>query len=260
MAQSKRVRFSDLRRAYRLIHECRDLGHDPTVWTGHAARILGPLVGAQFVLVLRFRFGQPGGVPDVALLNDHGWASPRHRACWYERYVVQRQGVQLPSVTKFVTLPGRLITRTREQLVDDAAWYGSAEFQDLFRQHAIDDFLASCRRWNDPPSLFAFSLLRPLGEKRHGERERQLVHLFTDELSRYVGTALALEPGGVFAALAPRLRQTLECLLEGDSEKQAAARLGLSRHTVHEYVTALYRRFDVQSRAELMAFCLKRRP
>jgi DNA-binding CsgD family transcriptional regulator len=35
--------------------------------------------------------------------------------------------------------------------------------------------------------------------------------------------------------------------------------MGLSRHTVHEYVTALYRRLGVQSRGELLALCLRRR-
>ncbi|HXG04462.1 MAG TPA: helix-turn-helix transcriptional regulator [Candidatus Binatia bacterium] len=43
--------------------------------------------------------------------------------------------------------------------------------------------------------------------------------------------------------LSPRLRQTLACLVEGDTEKQVAARLGVSPTTAHEYVTALYRRF-----------------
>jgi DNA-binding NarL/FixJ family response regulator len=52
--------------------------------------------------------------------------------------------------------------------------------------------------------------------------------------------------------LSPRQRETLRCLLEGASEKQAAKKLNLSRHTVHLYVTALYRRFDVHSRAELL--------
>src|SRR5689334_5355218 len=37
-------------------------------------------------------------------------------------------------------------------------------------------------------------------------------------------------------ALSPRMRQTLERLLAGDSEKEIAARLGVSRHTVHVYV------------------------
>jgi DNA-binding NarL/FixJ family response regulator len=58
--------------------------------------------------------------------------------------------------------------------------------------------------------------------------------------------------------LSPRLRQTLACLLQGDSEKQVAARLGLSPATTHQYVTALYRRFGVQSRAQLLTHAFKR--
>jgi DNA-binding NarL/FixJ family response regulator len=54
-------------------------------------------------------------------------------------------------------------------------------------------------------------------------------------------------------SLSPRLRQTLDCLLEGHSEKEIADRLGLSATTIHQYVTALYRHFGVQSRAQLMA-------
>ena len=52
----------------------------------------------------------------------------------------------------------------------------------------------------------------------------------------------------------------LNSLLEGDSEKQVAARLQLSAATVHEYVSALYRRFAVHSRGELMAHFLRRTP
>ena len=59
-------------------------------------------------------------------------------------------------------------------------------------------------------------------------------------------------------ALSPRMRQTLERLLAGDSEKEIAARLGLSRHTVHVYVKTLYRRFGVNSRGELLARFVQR--
>lgn len=59
-------------------------------------------------------------------------------------------------------------------------------------------------------------------------------------------------------ALSPRLRQTLACLLEGDGEKQVAARLGLSAPTTHQYVTALYRHFGVRSRAQLLTHFLRR--
>jgi FixJ family two-component response regulator len=57
-------------------------------------------------------------------------------------------------------------------------------------------------------------------------------------------------------ALPRRARQTLDFLLRGDSEKQIATRLELSRHTVHDYVKMVYRRLQVSSRAELMAKCL----
>src|SRR5438046_1434328 len=51
----------------------------------------------------------------------------------------------------------------------------------------------------------------------------------------------------------PRMRQTLDRLLAGDSEKQIAAHLSVSPHTVHVYVKALYRGFGVSSRGELLA-------
>jgi DNA-binding NarL/FixJ family response regulator len=53
--------------------------------------------------------------------------------------------------------------------------------------------------------------------------------------------------------LSPRMRQTLDRLLAGDSEKQIALHLGVSKNTVHVYVKGIYRTFDVCSRGELLA-------
>ena len=55
------------------------------------------------------------------------------------------------------------------------------------------------------------------------------------------------------ADLSPRMRQTLDRLLAGDSEKEIAAHFGRSRHTVHVYVKKLYLRFGVSSRGELFS-------
>jgi DNA-binding CsgD family transcriptional regulator len=63
------------------------------------------------------------------------------------------------------------------------------------------------------------------------------------------GHALPLPVEG----LSPRMHQTLQRLLAGDSEKQIALRLDRSRHTVHVYVKQLYKRFGVCSRGELLA-------
>ncbi|HEV7302161.1 MAG TPA: LuxR C-terminal-related transcriptional regulator [Tepidisphaeraceae bacterium] len=66
------------------------------------------------------------------------------------------------------------------------------------------------------------------------------------------------QPPDDIADLPPRLRQTLAGLLEGDSEKQVARHLNISPHTVHVYVKALYKRFNVASRGELLARWVKR--
>ena len=61
---------------------------------------------------------------------------------------------------------------------------------------------------------------------------------------------------GLTAGLSPRMRDTLQLLLAGHSEKEVAIKLGLSQHTVHIHVKNLYKRLHVSSRAELMAKCL----
>ena len=103
-------------------------------------------------------------------------------------------------------------------------------------------------------------MLRAIGDRDFTSREQRLLEFFHTELGRLIGGALAsvTEPG--IDPLSPRLRQTLGCLLEGDGEKQVAARLGLSQATVHQYVTALYRHFGVRSRAELLARVMRRIP
>lgn len=80
------------------------------------------------------------------------------------------------------------------------------------------------------------------------QRKRRVVAEFCRLLGEEAGWPAPRGEG-----LAPRVRQTLERLLAGDSEKQIAARLRVSPHTVHVYVTSLYRRYDVCSRGELLA-------
>lgn len=58
--------------------------------------------------------------------------------------------------------------------------------------------------------------------------------------------------------LSPRERQTLHLLLTGAAQKQVAERMGVSLHTAHDYVKAVYKKLGVRSRAELMARALRR--
>jgi DNA-binding NarL/FixJ family response regulator len=81
-----------------------------------------------------------------------------------------------------------------------------------------------------------------LGERARGEEPRP------SALSRATSKLADATP-----TLSPRLAQTLEALLEGQSEKQIARELAISPHTVHVYVKTLYKDFGVSSRGELLA-------
>lgn len=73
------------------------------------------------------------------------------------------------------------------------------------------------------------------------------------EFCRLLGSGFSAPPPDPTAGLPPRQIETLNRLLAGDSEKQIARRLEVSPHTVHVYVKALYKHFDVSSRGELLA-------
>lgn len=53
--------------------------------------------------------------------------------------------------------------------------------------------------------------------------------------------------------LSPRERETLLHLLEGEPESLIADEMGLAFSTVHQYVVSIFRKWGVNSRAELMA-------
>jgi DNA-binding NarL/FixJ family response regulator len=52
--------------------------------------------------------------------------------------------------------------------------------------------------------------------------------------------------------LTPRQQQVLRELLIGRTEKDAAANLGISAHTLHVHVRSIYRAYGVHSRSQLM--------
>ena len=85
----------------------------------------------------------------------------------------------------------------------------------------------------------------------------EFCRVWADRLGAGKAPKPAASPVSGNVPLGPRLQQTLQLLLAGDGEKQIAAKLGISRHTVHDYVKAIYRRFGVCSRAELLALWVK---
>jgi DNA-binding CsgD family transcriptional regulator len=179
-----------------------------------------------------------------------GWSGEQERDA-FSTYVREAQERSLdPSLPVLSREIGRekQITKTRAQLVGDRAWYGSEHVNEFRRAGRVDDFIFTGALTGARGEVIGVTLHRAWGERGFDERERRVVEVFQE-----VSGWLHQKPPPSQGDLPPRLRDTLAALAEGLSEKQVAGRLGISAHTVHEYTKALYRRFGVQSRAELLA-------
>ncbi len=249
MTKSDLLRFQDVRDAYRLIGECRDLGGDPDSWQRRMLEGLCRLIGAPAAA------GGEGRVGAISVFDTGFDPSGHERLMAYTHDLAPRAD---PILSALQRVPGRLVTRTRRQLVSNAVWYRSATFNDYHRPARLDDQLTSIYQVSERGAISLISLHRALGEGEFSPRQQRLLGFFHGELGPLIGQSLAshAEPG--FDGLSRRLRETLACLLEGDSEKLVASRLGLSQATIHQYVTALYRHFNVGSRAQLLATIMRR--
>lgn len=255
MSKSRRLRLRDLKHIYRLIGECRDLGADPIAWRGHLLEQLCWMLDMQVAIAGEspgpegFRFDNLQGVIDL------GWPGEAERN-HYRRFIGDGAIFSDPMILAMARhSSGRLVTRRREEIVPDRDWYGSAHFHDWHRESGIDAGMLSLLRldYRDKPTMHGICLRRLLEEAPCTARERRILHWTHHEIGPLIGRQLAASMEPSVSALSPRQRQTLGRLLRGDSEKQIARRLGISRSTVHKHVMRLHRHFGVHSRGELLA-------
>ena len=257
MGRSQRIRLKDMRDICRLVGECRELGRDSNAWRTHMFSGLRRLTGACVALGGELE-GWPDLSPRITQTIDIGWPDAAARQRWQDYF--KTYGIANDTFyQRLARLPGPLVTRCRYQLVEDAEWYPTELFQDYMRPMTLDDRLVSFYTLpGGTGGINGINLYRLLDDRPFSPRDRRLVHLFHHELGPLIGDRLVRAGERPRPPLPPRLRQVLDRLLLGDGEKQIAYRLCISRHTVHHHVRRLYRHFDVQSRAELLARFVER--
>ena len=259
MSKSRRLRLQDVRNVFRLIGECRELGADSHAWQLHLLEGLTRLTGAQVGAGGEIQLTPAG--PQPLHVADIGWPGEEERARFFQYQAEDRLATDelFGRFIEPLQRTGR-VTQTRDQLIPSSEWYRSVHFNEYMRISGIDESLISLHVLSHvaPGAVSTVTLYRSPGERAFDGRVVRLVDLLHRELSPLIGRQLASACEPSATDLAPRARETLGCLLDGDSAKQIARRLKISQETVNQYVKTIYRHFGVNSRAELLALWMRR--
>ncbi len=249
---SNTVRDSDYRALMKLAGETSELPQDVNVRRKHIVGGLCSIVGGTMANAFEFKApGSPGGIGKFDTHVSYGMGE---RAIEKMREFFDEGNTMDPTVPHLMTLRKPYFTVTRPQFVTDGEWYQSDHYVAIRAPIGSDQQLYSKLNLKDG-SPFGVGIHRAKNDPRFTQRECDMLDVFHAECGRLYGCASgkpALDPR--IAQLPPRVQRVLnELTSTGDGEKQIAARLGLSRHTVHEYVKVLYEKLGVTSRAELMS-------
>jgi DNA-binding CsgD family transcriptional regulator len=263
MSRSAVLRLADLRAIHHLTGECRELGDDSVRWYLHLFAGLVRLAGGGVVMGGEFAGIRSGQTMPVGLV-DWGWENGFNRIGWERGMAELRDN---PRLTRNVTFT-RYVARTagsdgaclaRTDLIDDHAWDRTWDFRDLCEPSGADHSLYCFRSIPGSGSGHAGVIIaRALRQADFSARDKAVVREAMAAVTPLIGGPLARFREPCPSDLPPRARDVLRCLLEGDSDKQIVARIGLTRHTVNQYTKAIYAHFGVRSRAELLARWVKR--
>ncbi|HEY2760975.1 MAG TPA: LuxR C-terminal-related transcriptional regulator [Pirellulales bacterium] len=274
------VSQEDVAGVIRLVREVCDRWDDPRSWREHLLHGACQLVNGHVGTIMADYDGQRGWFGDLAVIAAVGLPGPMDTMY---RDTVSKQGrrrfqevaeidpgmgiiLDQMRAQGWVTIAGNQIadeakrrTPPLNERTDEATQHAAA--MTAFRQHIdCDDSVVSVRIVDVPRRPEAITINRPFGATPFGMREIALLKLLHDEIAPLVGIRLTTEEHVSRDGLSKRLRETLSLLLEGYSEKQVAHQLQLGIPTIHDYVTMLYRHFQVTSRAELLAYFIRRAP
>ncbi len=256
MSKSQALRGQDVQAVYEIVNECRDLGCDAREWLQHLARQLRSLLALRACTTGEGWGPGNGQGPTLPLMLEAGLDAAA--LALFRHYAASGAVGRDPAWVFSWQCPAPWAVLAPERLVGKRTWLTSDVYNDYYRPARCDHQLLSYHVLPGADARFYVSLWRAADMPRFGRRDRALIGLVQQTFGPLLGGPLATARDPGLSGLAPRLRQTLHALLEGDSEKQAALRLGVSASTVHEYVTGLYRHFGVASRAELLACFLRR--
>jgi DNA-binding CsgD family transcriptional regulator len=245
------VREGDMASLLRLVGEVTELPPDKVVRRTHVLNGLLSLVGGRSAAAMEMALPEEGPLARAGTVININYGTEAE-ARYSEAFLVHNDPPD-PALPDFLAARGQTLTMVRR--IEDREYFRSRHFDVVRRPFGIDHSLY-CRLALPDGTDVSVGIQRSPGDPQFGEREKAILHLLHTSAPHVYAAPRLARPE--LDGLAPRLRPVLRYLLQGDADKDVAAKLRLSRHTVHRYAQAIYRELGVHSRGELLAQYVRR--
>ena len=141
MRKSQRLTMREIRAAFRLVGEVRELGGDSIAWKVHMLQSLCQMVGAAVGMTGEWRAGLM--TPPIGVVSSR-WPSRSDERIWRD-HISSREAWQNDEVAVLSNQwRGSRYTRSRLAFMDNASWTRSAARAWLLKLH-LDEFIGSNR-------------------------------------------------------------------------------------------------------------------
>lgn len=186
-----------------------------------------------------------------------GWgANPKLKAAWTEDLLVESAKPYIDVVLeKLDAAPGGVLLTDYRGLCVDHDWEDSPYREAYFSPTGFNEAMMYCYR-QGPEHLMVGAIstdeaTRPITGEDYAKFER-----FMRFVRPLFDSHLAHDASVFESDMSVPQREVLQLALTGASEKEIAKAICRSRATAHYHLLNLYRRFGVNSRAELIALFL----
>jgi len=178
-----------------------------------------------------------------------GWRNDQEMAAAVRQLTDPKFGTEFGGPVQAAVVSERYRTFLRQELISDERWLSVGA---TWREVGFNSSILSVYPL-DSGVFSGVGFHRRVGRPDFSERERLIVHVLFQQVDWLHREGTQLPANRYVVQLSPRQRNVLIFLLGGDSRKEIARKLGLSEHTVGDYLKEIYKRFSVNSRAELLS-------
>jgi len=195
----------------------------------------------------------PDGCGDsmVTSFVDGGFTSESERSEFF-RVIINPELVAIVNAPISQSLlANRSIVCSRNQLIT-VDRFNELAVSSLWRALGFNDFIIAAFPIG-PSNYSAAGFHRRIGKPDFTDREIMVVRLVASNVDWMHVECAPVAASEEVLMLSPRERHVIVYLIQGDSRKEVARKLGLSEHTVGDYLKEIYRKFEVNSRAELLS-------